>query len=747
MTCDLFLLAGQSNASGNGDPFDSALDAVIVPGVNQWDAKTQQVIAAVTPLAHHTAPPRVGFGYHFGVLYKLLTGREVVLIPRGKDSSRLRGDFWQPGQPGGEGFEDAVRESNAAIQATGGQFAGILWHQGEADTLVQPTEPQHRDLLLQLVAGLRARITGAENAIFLCGGMVPEWVAVTPAAAPIEAALASIGAHCPRTAYVPAEGLTGNEWPDDKIHFSAVSQRDFALRYLSTYLELAQGKIPTPASTSAPAPTPTPVSVPAPMPTPAATAPVVIPQHAAAAPAIAHTTPYRHKFSLVACARWEENEIVEWIEYHRAIGIDHFYIYSNDDTPTALFKVLAPYIFMDAPIVTYRHWPFAGQQPQIYFHFLETFLSETEWFCFLDIDEFMVFKNTDSISTFMSRFEKTHDAVYLNWLLYGNNHLLERDGDSVLFAYTRRSSKIDHHTKVITRAAAIDAAHIKHRYLAGTIGFWHFWNDYGLNINRITDAVGGSVENYTREFPKFAIEHIRRPGVSDSLINTAYVAHFQFKSERDFVRRAERGGFPAASNWQQIYEDGSYKTILNTMSQIEDLYLATFWARRCASYYETAAYAVVPRPDLPNIALRKPSTQSSRFAGEINAPNAHVQGHGNDGFRSGTFGFHTELEDAPWWEVNLLGQYVIKEIHIYNRLGSPGLVDRARHIAIETSLSGDDWTEIFANTEAAPFYGTTGGPLIVKLEQNAVVRYVRIISRARTFLHLDEVEIYGFQAV
>lgn len=742
MTCDLFLLAGQSNASGNGDPFDAALDAVIVPGVYQWDAKTQRVIAAVTPLEHHTAPLRVGLGYHFGVLYKHLTGRDVVLIPRGKDGSRLRDDFWQPGQPGGEGFEDAVRECNAAIQTTGGQFSGTLWQQGEADSLLQPTEQQHRNLLLQLIAELRARITGAENSIFLCGGMVPEWVALTVTAAPIEAALASIGAHSPRSAYVPAEGLVGNEWPDDKIHFSAASQRTLAMRYISSFLELAQAANPAakPGASSASSPLPTPITAPL-------QEPAFIPQLAVTTPATENAAPYHHKFSLVACARWEENEIVEWIEYHRAIGIDHFYIYSNDDTPVTLFKVLAPYIFMDTPIVTYRHWPFAGQQPQIYFHFLENFLPETEWFCFLDIDEFMVFKNTDSIATFMSRFEKTHDAVYLNWLLYGNNYLLERDKDSVLFAYTRRSSSINHHTKVITRSAAIDAAHIRRRYLSGAIGFWHFWNDYGLDISRITDAVGGSVENYTEEFPKFAIEHILRPGVSDQMISTAYIAHFQFKSEYDFVRRAERGGFPIASAWQKVYEDGSYKQILNKMSQVEDLYLAAFWARRCGRYYETAAYAPVPKPNFPNIALRKPSTQSSCFAGEITEPNAYVQGHANDGFRSGTFGFHTEIEDAPWWMVNLLGQYVIREVHIYNRLGSPGLVDRARHISIETSLSGDDWTEIFTYTKAEPFYGTTGGALVVKLEQNKVVRYLRVISRTRTFLHLDEVEIYGFPAV
>ena len=454
----------------------------------------------------------------------------------------------------------------------------------------------------------------------------------------------------------------------------------------------------------------------------------------------------RHKFALVACARWEENEIVEWIEYHLAVGIEHFYIYSNDDTPTTLFKVLIPYILRDDPVVTFRHWPIAGQQPQIYFHFLDNFLHQTEWFCFLDIDEFLVFKNIDSIGRFMARFEASHDAVYLNWLLYGNNHLVDRDKDSVLFAYTRRAAFIDHHTKVITRAAAVDARRVRDRFMGGAIGFWHFWNDYGFETSRLTNAIGGSVAGYTKDFPKAAVEQIFRPGISEAMIDTAYVAHFQFKSERDFIRRAERGGFQISETWKKMYADGSYRKILESSNAIEDLYLAAFWARKIGERYNTVALNPVQIPDLRNVALRKPSRQSSVFDGAHGTLKGHVQGHGNDGFRSGSFGFHTGLEDEPWWAVDLLERYVIKEIHVYNRLDDPALAERARHIAIEISSTGSSWTEVFAYKRPMIFQGITNGPLVVIFEKVLVARHIRIISRKRTLLHLDEVEVYGIEA-
>ncbi len=50
-----------------------------------------------------------------------------------------------------------------------------------------------------------------------------------------------------------------------------------------------------------------------------------------------------HKYSIVACARWERNYIVEWMQYHFLLGFDHIYIYSNDDT-LMIFFVLLPYL-------------------------------------------------------------------------------------------------------------------------------------------------------------------------------------------------------------------------------------------------------------------------------------------------------------------------------------------------------------------------------------------------------------------
>ncbi len=101
---------------------------------------------------------------------------------------------------------------------------------------------------------------------------------------------------------------------------------------------------------------------------------------------------------LVACARWEEDSIVEWLEYHRALGFEHVYLYSNDDSPETLYRRVLPYVLAESPFVTYLHWPRVGQQIPMYLDFLRRFPNVSEWASFLDIDEFFVLKKHSEAS-------------------------------------------------------------------------------------------------------------------------------------------------------------------------------------------------------------------------------------------------------------------------------------------------------------------------------------------------------------
>ena len=150
-----------------------------------------------------------------------------------------------------------------------------------------------------------------------------------------------------------------------------------------------------------------------------------------------------------------------------------------------------------------------------------------------------------------------------------------------------------------------------------------------------------------------------------------------------------------------------------------------------------------PRPPLENVALHKSATQSSISTWSIGkTPEADASG-AVDGVIDGFYSFHTALEDAPWWRVDLGGTCTISEIRVFNRVEHEELARRANRIAIDIGNNEDGYREAFRYESETPFGGSDGKPLIFKPGEPIHGRFVRIRLRTRNCLHLEQVEIYG----
>ena len=129
---------------------------------------------------------------------------------------------------------------------------------------------------------------------------------------------------------------------------------------------------------------------------------------------------------IVGCMKNEAPYIVEWIAYHRAIGVDNFLIYTNDcadSTDEVLGRL------MELGIVQLRsneNWK--GNSPQQ--HALNQALKEpviknADWIIHIDVDEFMNIRTGNG--TLDDLFAAVPDAtnIAMTWRLFGHNDVTQ----------------------------------------------------------------------------------------------------------------------------------------------------------------------------------------------------------------------------------------------------------------------------------------------------------------------------------
>lgn len=110
-----------------------------------------------------------------------------------------------------------------------------------------------------------------------------------------------------------------------------------------------------------------------------------------------------------------------------------------------------------------------------------------------------------------------------------------------------------------------------------------------------------------------------------------------------------------------------------------------------------------------------------------------------DGVKDGKWGFHTNLDVNPWWQVDLGAPIRLDRVEVYNRCDA---ASRNDHLLLSVSLDGREWKQIYAHG-GPTFYGATDGkPLVVRLP-GVEARFVRVHLEGSAYLHLDEVEVYG----
>jgi Carbohydrate esterase, sialic acid-specific acetylesterase/Putative Ig domain len=253
---DVLLWVGQSNNSWySGTAPDPALDysdprILMFPGAGTY---LNQSVLANDPIVTGDAATRTQIGnvmsFARNYVQTIPFNRRLLIVNRAVGGTAFTGNRWTAGNPGGDLYEAAIAAANAAIASgPNNRLALIHWLQGESDAIGGMSTQQYSDNIDAMIAGFRARITGAANVPLVATGMVPEWIAnsetnATPAAKEaIRQSHLGLPNRVPLSAYVPGPSGYANP-PNNTVHYTGAGQRVIGKRILSIGLPAARANI------------------------------------------------------------------------------------------------------------------------------------------------------------------------------------------------------------------------------------------------------------------------------------------------------------------------------------------------------------------------------------------------------------------------------------------------------------------------------------------------------------------------
>jgi hypothetical protein len=169
--------------------------------------------------------------------------------------------------------------------------------------------------------------------------------------------------------------------------------------------------------------------------------------------------------SICGIYRDEAPYLTEWIEFHRLVGVERFFLYDNESIDDHL-EVLAPYL-EDGTVVVHE-WPsttgegrggdFHHDLRSAFNHCLVEHRQDSRWIAFLDLDEFLFSPTGRPVAELLPAYERW-PAVGVNWANFGASGHKTRPSGLLVENYTRRADgPVNRYVKNIVDPRRIERA-------------------------------------------------------------------------------------------------------------------------------------------------------------------------------------------------------------------------------------------------------------------------------------------------
>jgi hypothetical protein len=183
---------------------------------------------------------------------------------------------------------------------------------------------------------------------------------------------------------------------------------------------------------------------------------------------------YENYLAIAAIFRNEARYLKEWLEFHRLVGVERFYLFNNLSTDEYA-SVLEPYV--KEGVVELIEWPVESTtveqwnnvQCTAYTMAARLAQGKARWLAFIDVDEFLFPLAESDLKDLLVNYE-AYGGVCANWRLFGTSGVRALEQNSLVI-------------ESLTSAAV--ANHRDHRYIKSIVQpdrvahcvdphFWHY---------------------------------------------------------------------------------------------------------------------------------------------------------------------------------------------------------------------------------------------------------------------------------
>jgi len=254
------------------------------------------------------------------------------------------------------------------------------------------------------------------------------------------------------------------------------------------------------------------------------------------------------KIAVVAIIRDEAADILSWIGWYRAQGVDTVIIF--DDGSTDGTDILIENAGKCFDVRLFKVKPdqnfYTVRQELTYRHALQTFRDEFDWIGFLDADEYVAVYKEGGLRALLADTDPTVGTLAINWCNYGSsNHVTKPVQPNYLaFEYHYRpEERINHHVKSFIRPSCWTGSW--RNVHAFDTGQWRCVNP------EMQDVVWSDTFGITATAPSWTV---------------AKIMHYQIRSMEHYVERIKKR--PDISESVQAWINADHNDVLDTRPQL-----------------------------------------------------------------------------------------------------------------------------------------------------------------------------------